>query len=274
LFAVVSDPDKCAAEGVLNSSHHMTWEHWLYSGCWEADADIVYYDGSRVWDIHDRFRSNQSTSMNDHDTVVWTRYNFCFSRRTDWESEILHWSDGVVTSLAVGQRYPTSPDINNHGQVSWGSREGTYLWEAGQIAPIAEWARGVKINDVGSMRLLAWDDLESTWHQWYYDGATFFKLTAGMTYSVDGHINNWGEVVFQSGGYPSNDIYHLRRIRNGESDFDGDVDLGDAASLHDCLTGPGDFDRLCDCRFLDIDHDRDVDLGDFVLFQRNYTGSK
>jgi hypothetical protein len=41
-----------------------------------------------------------------------------------------------------------------------------------------------------------------------------------------------------------------------------------------CLTGPGDFDRLCDCRFLDIDHDRDVDLGDFALFQRNYTGSE
>jgi len=42
--------------------------------------------------------------------------------------------------------------------------------------------------------------------------------------------------------------------------------------LHDCLTGPGDFDRLCDCRFLDLDHDRDVDLGDFARFQRAYTG--
>jgi hypothetical protein len=66
------------------------------------------------------------------------------------------------------------------------------------------------------------------------------------------------------------DVSYPQRV----PDFDGDVDLDDAASLHDCLTGPGDFDRLCDCRFLDIDHDRDVDLGDFVLFQRNYTGSK
>jgi hypothetical protein len=176
--------------------------------------------------------------------------------------------------LAGAQRYPTSPDVNNVGQVVWGGREGTFLWDSGDVIPIADWEGGVEINDLGRMYLLAWDNLESTWHGWYYDGTTFYQLTAGMTYSTDGDINNWGEVVLRSGGYPSNDIYHLRRIRNGESDFDGDVDLDDAASLHECLTGPGDFDRLCDCRFLDIDHDRDVDLADFVLFQRNYTGSK
>jgi hypothetical protein len=87
-------------------------------------------------------------------------------------------------------------------------------------------------------------------------------------------INNHREAVITINFEGVRDLAYMRRIRTGESDFDGDVDLDDAASLHDCLTGPGDFDRLCDCRFLDIDHDRDVDLGDFVLFQRNYTGSK
>jgi hypothetical protein len=32
--------------------------------------------------------------------------------------------------------------------------------------------------------------------------------------------------------------------------------------------------RTADPTNLDIEHDRDVDLGDFALFQRNYTGSK
>ncbi|MCH8252466.1 MAG: hypothetical protein IID36_08450, partial [Planctomycetes bacterium] len=46
-----------------------------------------------------------------------------------------------------------------------------------------------------------------------------------------------------------------------------------------CYTGPGDFDgteggfdRLCDCRFLDIDHDRDVDADDYALFATAMTG--
>jgi hypothetical protein len=271
---VVSGPGQRAHSGVINSGEHLAWMQPLGTGCWEADADIVYYDGDETRYIHDQYRSNQSASINDSNTVVWTRYNFCFSRRTDWESEILYWSGGPTESLTSEQRYPTSPRVNNRGQVTWGGREGAYLWEGGPIELIADWARGVTMNDVGRMRLLAWDELEETWHEWYHDGTRFYKLTGGLSYSAEGVINTWGEVAFQSGQYPESDIYHMRRIRNGESDFDGDVDLDDAASLHDCLTGPGDFDRLCDCRFLDIDHDRDVDLGDFVLFQRNYTGSK
>ena len=34
----------------------------------------------------------------------------------------------------------------------------------------------------------------------------------------------------------------------------------------------GGFDRLCDCRFLDIDHDRDVDAADYALFATAMTG--
>ena len=32
------------------------------------------------------------------------------------------------------------------------------------------------------------------------------------------------------------------------------------------------MDRLCDCRFLDIDHDGDVDCDDFTLFSDAWTG--
>ncbi|MFQ5414656.1 MAG: hypothetical protein ACE5E6_09385, partial [Phycisphaerae bacterium] len=57
------------------------------------------------------------------------------------------------------------------------------------------------------------------------------------------------------------------------------IDLRDFAAFQNCITGPGDFDgteggfdRLCDCRFLDLDHDRDVDADDFALFQQAMAG--
>ena len=37
-------------------------------------------------------------------------------------------------------------------------------------------------------------------------------------------------------------------------------------------SGPVETVRLCECRFLDIDHDRDVDLADFGAFQNLFTG--
>ncbi len=40
------------------------------------------------------------------------------------------------------------------------------------------------------------------------------------------------------------------------------------------MTGPVDTDRLCECRFLDLDHDRDVDLADFSTFQNLFTAEQ
>ena len=80
-------------------------------------------------------------------------------------------------------------------------------------------------------------------------------------------------------GFNPRGVRYIRRIRTGDSGeggfglgFDGDIDLRDFSVSQRCLTGPGDFDRLCDCRFLDIDHDRDVDLDDLTLFTTAMTG--
>jgi len=70
------------------------------------------------------------------------------------------------------------------------------------------------------------------------------------------------------------------RIRTGDSEFDVDIDHDDLAKLVDCMTGPmwvertdpGPEDSLCECRFLDINHDGSVDLRDYVIFQENYAG--
>ena len=82
-----------------------------------------------------------------------------------------------------------------------------------------------------------------------------------------------------AGNFPNSGIKYMRLIRTGEADFDGHIDLKDAAAFHNCMTGPGDFDgtqggfdRLCDYRFLDIDHDRDVDRDDYALFATAMTG--
>jgi hypothetical protein len=270
---VVSDPNKTANSSAINNIEHMAWKHNLGTGCYGEDADVVYYDGREVRNIHDRALYNGSARINDSNTIVWHRINSCFPERQNWEAVILKWENGIVTPLSTG-RQPRSPYINNLGHVFWELDHAIYMWVDGLTTLVTEWGDGPKVSDVGEMYFIRWHEDEDTWHGWYFDGETFYHLTEGLPDNGGGDINNWGEAVFTAGGFPNNDVYHMRRIRTGESDFDGDVDLDDAASLHDCLTGPGDFDRLCDCRFLDIDHDRDVDLGDFVLFQRNYTGSQ
>jgi hypothetical protein len=85
-------------------------------------------------------------------------------------------------------------------------------------------------------------------------------------------INNDGEVVWHwthSSLSPAG-IRLMRRIRNGDVNLDFAIDQSDFQALPGCLTGPGDFDRLCACRFYDMDHQRDVDLSDFALFQITY----
>jgi len=134
------------------------------------------------------------------------------------------------------------------------------------------------LNSAGVIYFLRWHDEIEAWQGWLYrpeNGGRFYRLTNDTVWNVDGDINDTGEIVWiwRTDAYTdAGGIRLMRRIRTGEADFDGDIDLDDAAAMHDCLTGPGDFDRLCDCRFLDIDHDRDVDLADFARFQRAYTG--
>jgi hypothetical protein len=272
VLRVVSEPEKVAQSPAINNIEHMAWEHALGTGCYGEDSDVVYYDGLDIRDIHDRLYSNQGAEINDSNTIVWQRMNTCFERQ-NWEAVILKWENGIVTPLSTG-RQPRSHYINNLGHVFWELDHAIYMWVDGVTTLVTGWGDGPKVNDVGEMYFIRWHEDEQAWHGWYFDGVSFYHLTENLPDNGGGDINNWGEAVFTAGGFPNNDVYHMRRIRNGESDFDGDVDLDDAASLHDCLTGPGDFDRLCACRFLDIDHDRDVDLADFVLFQRNYTGAK
>ncbi|MCH9058321.1 MAG: hypothetical protein IIB55_06820 [Planctomycetes bacterium] len=92
-------------------------------------------------------------------------------------------------------------------------------------------------------------------------------------------INDYKEVLIAGLEFGQNlQVRLLRRIRTGDSEFDGDIDIDDLAKLVDCMTGPmwvervnpGPEESLCECRFLDINHDGSVDLRDYALFQENY----
>jgi hypothetical protein len=70
--------------------------------------------------------------------------------------------------------------------------------------------------------------------------------------------------------------FGIRAVR-GDWENDNDVDLGDHVGVLQCLSGPWeapDFVLPSDlCRFVfDDDHDLDVDLADFQVFQIGFTG--
>jgi hypothetical protein len=258
--------------GTLNVHDHIAWKLFGLGGCEDADSDIFFYDGLQTERLTQDSNSNQGVSLSDLGTMVWTRYDFC---RRPWTSEIVLYQDSEETILPSRYTEPRWPSVNLQRQVAWGG-QAIELWENGNTIPLTDSGVAPVINDSGRVAFNRWDELRFTWDAWVYDDGGLVQLTFLDEWIADLDLANDGEMVWSTYAFPvaEGDVYHMRRIRNGESDFDGDVDLDDAASLHECLTGPGDFDRLCDCRFLDIDHDRDVDLGDFVLFQRNYTGSE
>jgi len=258
----------------LSNLRHAAWDFIIAETC-AFEADILFWKGALKQQISDNPLSNQWCRINNQDGIVWTKGDFCSS---PWTSEILLWSAGIIQKLPSVSLNPQLPTINNLGQVAWGSQNGIELWEDGVSTLLTSWGRNPDLNDQGDIYFLRWHQISSVccWQSWLYrpdNGGEFLRLIDDQFWNTDGENNNWGEVVWRWQYTPYADdggLRFMRRLRTGEADFDGDIDLEDAAVLHDCLTGPGDFDRLCDCRFLDLDHDRDVDLADFARFQRAY----
>lgn len=61
----------------------------------------------------------------------------------------------------------------------------------------------------------------------------------------------------------------------GDSDFDGDLDIVDFATLSGCFTGSGrTYPQGRGCELFDSDCDGDVDILDFATFSARFTGSQ
>jgi hypothetical protein len=263
------------SEPVVNNSGAVVWTRLLFGPCFEARIEV--FDGHEIRPLSTSEHSNQGPSINDLMDVAWTEYHFCES---PWTSNVLFHFDDATRVVNAWEHEPQGVSINNLRQVVWTSRDGLFFWQNGRWEQLTTLRFGAtETNDRTETTATRWHEERQTRDLWvridHENGGLLIQLTEDEERDDVADINEWTEIAWGTFGQGNSGAIRLmRRIRNGESDFDGDVDLDDAASLHDCLTGPGDFDRLCDCRFLDIDHDRDVDLEDFVLFQRNYTGSK
>jgi len=266
LIAQLTDGMFDDREPCINAVGHVGWYRWFQDGCDYSRAEVFFSDGQAVEQISNNGLSNQSVCINDLDELAWTRYNDCVN---PWVSDILLYRDGLISVLPAPEppAEPQIPGINNLGHVIWGSSAGIELWADESTTLITPWGRNPAINNHGDILFIRWHDDTSTWQTWAYLNGVFYQLSDDPFWSTDGDINDYGEMAWEMGPWEQRDVRMLRRIRNGDTDFDLDVDVDDYASWPDCLTGPVETDRLCDCRFLDMQHDRDVDLADFALFQ-------
>ncbi len=262
----------------INSSGRMSWDRFRRLSC-NVERDIIYFDGKRTVRItRDRF-NNQSSRINDHDWIAWGRSDSCVS---PWVGEIPLYRDGREIVLPSGARQSQVPTINNSGKVAWLAGNGIEVWEKGVTRLLTDWGGNPYLNNLGDIYFYRWHDEQDSTDAWLYrvsDGEpTWHRLTEDALLDSPGDINDWTEATWRFIDDPRNNpnwpggVRLLRRIRTGDAEFDGDIDLIDYRAFAECMTGPGRVDGLCDCRFLDVDHDGDVDLGDFARFQNGFGG--
>ena len=265
----------------INNLGHMAWKRPNGLGCRGSDADIFFFDGETTTQITSEDRSNQALWLNDNDEIAWVRFDFC---QEPWESDIMLYSGGETVRITDGHVEPQRPNINNHGVLAFESKDENFdrfisIWEQGETRVLTDWGSAPLLNNSGTIAFARWDDETETGNAWVVIDDEFYRIEFDDLITGSQHINDYGEVpVFLNLGQPHTDLAFLRRIRTGDSEFDGDIDHDDLAKLVDCMTGPmwvertdpGPEDSLCECRFLDINHDGSVDLRDYAIFQENF----
>jgi hypothetical protein len=279
---VIVDSPTFVDSGVdINDSGCIVWSERTFEGCQSTFRSIRFFDGQSIHTIIGDGGAHHSPQLNNQSEVVWANYDFCVD---PWDSIIMLASVAEPVEISTDQFEVQTPRINDAGHVVWGGPGGIQLWrppgsfpepqQAGYYGTIIEITpNGVNpsLNNQGDISFGRLREDTNTGQIWLHSNGYFYQITDDPAHSHwDSRINDWGEIVWQIGFYPQSDVMFMRRIRNGEADFNGFIDRNDHAALVSCLTGPVAADGLCDCRFLDIDHDRDVDLADFALFQQNF----
>jgi hypothetical protein len=264
----------------INSAGNLTWSVEISKTCPGPRRDAIdYFNGVARIRLIDDGLSNQSVQLNSLGHFSWTHYHFpCEGGFGDWTSDIARLASGTVTYLPSEVDTPQGPDIDDIGRVGWGSFDLVEVWQGGQTTSLTDGHRP-SMNNMGDISYTFKTDT-TPWQLLLLHENEYFQITndrdIGMLMdNIRPDINNAGEIAWwwhPNGDLTPSGIRFMRRIRNGDVDFDGDVDVDDFVAMPGCFTGPGDFDRLCECRFYDIDHDRDIDQDDFDLFMRVYSG--
>ncbi|UCC31531.1 MAG: hypothetical protein JSU86_04485, partial [Phycisphaerales bacterium] len=264
----------------INNLGHVAWQRFRPEPP-AFRSEIFFYDGSTVRAIFDDGLSNQSVRINDYDEMTWARADFTGGGGYGgWTSDIMRYADSSAAALPSSQDTPDLPDIDNIGRVAWG-HHGVEVWEEGTTTFLCTepQARIPALNNRGDIVYQSMTDI-TPYQLWLYRDDQFYRISNDI--DVENHfdnsrsaLNDAGEIAWwwkPNGGSSPSGIRLMRRIRNGDVDFDGDRDLDDFAPMPGCWTGPVVTDGLCECRFFDIDHDRDIDYDDLDLFMRVYTG--
>ncbi|MBU0641547.1 MAG: hypothetical protein KKB50_22030, partial [Planctomycetes bacterium] len=221
----LTDNDRQDVSPAINNLGHVTWNRHMGQVCGNHEAmDIFFYNGEGVQQISaDGLAeevANQAAELNDDDTIVWTRYDFCVD---PWESDIMMYTPGggLVTQISPAETYePRGAVINNAGRIAWefnygNGDHGIEIWEDGVTTLFSAWGGGPRLNDKGDMCFFRWYANESTYQMWLYRKGNFYQLSDDPFWNRSGDINNRGEVVWQSGDYPWSDIRLLRRKQPG-----------------------------------------------------------
>ncbi len=263
----------------INNLGHLAWSRYRPGGCYDTDFSVFFWDGAEVRQITpDGPYFEQSPALNDFDELAWTHMDVCAS---PWEGRIQAYWDGQIVDLPSVSKQDQVPDINNDRHAIWSPPDTVVLWREGELVRLApDGTGGSRLSNRDDVFTIIWDEARDVWRPWLIRAAGQ-RVRPHQLSDEDrrwgvGDINDHGESVckwrfpIEHGGNGGGVLF-LRRIRSGDADFDLDIDLSDALRLTECMTGPGRMDGLCECRFLDISHDGDVDLADYSAFQNAFS---
>ena len=192
---------------------------------------------------------SQAYDINESGNIVGRSYDYYVE-----QTRAFFYSDGVMEDLgALGGQRSYANALNNADQVVGQAQTGSgqwhpFLWEDGVI---------YDLNDL-------------------IPGGSAWELLSAKD------INNAGWIV-GSGTNPGGEQHAFllipASVTPGDFDEDGDVDLGDFATLALCyrgaaITTPPPSCSQDDFATADLDADKDVDLSDFATFALNYTGAR
>ncbi|MCC7291142.1 MAG: hypothetical protein IT449_03655 [Phycisphaerales bacterium] len=262
----------------INNLGHLVWSQSYHGDCYPWMPVIMFWDGTSVTQITptDEFY-DQGPSINDFDEIVWTHMNVCV---TPWTGRIQAYWGGQIFDLPSVSSQDQGPAINDLGHVAWSPVNTAVLWRDGELTSVSLDGTGaVSLNNSDRLHMIMWDDLRHQWNPWIvvtkHRRTRMYQIADSRRNWGAGAINDFGEAVC---GW-ANDLSHgdwgggvlfLRRTRDGNVDRRGSVDWEDYSKFFQCLTGPNGHEHPCACRIVDLDHDGDVDLKDFAMFQARF----
>lgn len=264
----------------LNNLGHVAWtrsQRWR--NCPKKE-NIFFWDGQTTQQLtRDRELSNVSPSLNDHDEMAWELARFC---QNPWASDIQVQFPDARIQIPSPDTQNAVPAINNLRWVVWTSETGVLLWIDSDVQLVARYAAKADLNSLGRIFVPIYSFQYNSYQPWVFDvldaDITAYRLHDKDEQHLNGAVNTWGECVWSfRTNAPYNEriwgISYLRRIRTGDGDFDGDINLTDHQGFATYMSGPVRAPGLCENRFLDIDYDGDLDLADFARLQNAFTGA-